>query len=164
MPRGGSRPGAGRPRGADAAAALEKIAREAEVVPVPGQRVLRPPLPQTPARKRAKERLEELLEIFIGAAAYHQPAIAAGGQPNPNADWDKFYQWSRLAMECADRVRPCQDPTFRALVVTMHGAASSADQQQQKLMAEADNVRRINDPVASSRVYHRIVSATRKTG
>jgi hypothetical protein len=68
-------------------------------------------------RKLAKERLEELLEIFLGAAAYHQPTIDPGAAPNENASWDGFEKWSRLAMDCAALAAKYQSPQFRAIMV-----------------------------------------------
>jgi len=74
-------------------------------------------------KKLGKERLEELMEIFIGATAYFQPTITPG-VPSTTGDWDKFEKWARLAMECAAKLAPYQSPTFRAIVVAPPPAES----------------------------------------
>ena len=57
----------------------------------------------------AKDRLVELTEMAMGAAAYFQP-----GPANPNADWDKFEVWIELAGNLAAEAVKYQSPTFLA--------------------------------------------------
>lgn len=105
MPKGGARPGAGRPPGPSRATVEKALIAERTVQEA-----------RATGKKLGKERLEELMEIFIGATAYFQPALAAGAQ-NANANWDKFEKWARLAMECAAKLTPYQSPTFRAIAI-----------------------------------------------
>jgi hypothetical protein len=101
----------------------------------------------------AKERLEELTETFMGATAHFQPTIAIGAKPNPNEDWVMFEKWGRLAMECAAKLAPYQSPTFRAVMVSAPLPARPED--------NLSSVIPMDDPVAASRIYCRIVSASR---
>jgi hypothetical protein len=138
--RGGARPGAGRPQGPSRATIERALIAERTVQSA-----------KATGNKLAKERLEELMEIFIGATAYFQPTVAIGTQPNPNQDWGEFEKWGRLAMECAAKLAPYQSPTFRAVMVSAPPPAQPE--------GNLNNVFPIGDPVAAARTYRRIVSA-----
>lgn len=118
---------------------------------------LTPPAPASaPApvqRKLMRERLEELAEICIGAAAHFQPA-GAGQRPNPNENWGEFRQWIEIAIKAADKAADYQSPKYRAIAV-------AAAPPEPKAVSKGDgNVIPINDPVAAARIYRRIVSAS----
>lgn len=104
-------------------------------------------------RKLMRERLEELAEICIGAAAFFQPA-AQGQRPNPHENWGEFHKWVETAIKAADKAADYQSPKYRAIAV-----ASAAPEPKQVGKGDG-NVIPINDPVAAARVYRRIVSAS----
>jgi hypothetical protein len=107
----------------------------------------------TERRKLGKERLEDLLEIAIGATAYFQPTLKSGVEQNQNADWAQFQKWFQIAHAVAATVSPFQSPTFRAIMVA---APPPKDDENRN----SDYVVPLNDPVAAMRVYRRIVSAS----
>ena len=156
MPRG-AKPGerrGGRGKGTLNKATLESLERERirsqiDVATAGAERTITQA--QAIGRKLAKDRLEELTEIFIGAAAYFQPRSSAIGEANQNADWDKFEKWGRLAMDCASKLAPYQSPTFRAIMVS----APPPPREEDKL----GNVISLSDPIGAARVYRRIVTS-----
>jgi hypothetical protein len=107
----------------------ETVAK-AEVLAPPGT-----PTEVVAHRKLAKERLEDLLELFVGAAAYYQPA-ALGGQTRPavgqKEDWEQFARWGKLAMDCAKEAAKYQSPTFRAIVVAPAPDANADSNRRMK--------------------------------
>jgi hypothetical protein len=107
----------------------------------------------TERRKLGKERLEELLEIAVGATAYFQPTLKNGVERNPNADWTQFQKWFQIAHAVAATVSPFQSPTFRAIMVAAPPPKHDEDRK-------SGDVIPLNDPVAASRIYRRIVSAS----
>ena len=112
-------------------------------------------LPRPTTHKLAKERLRELMEIFIGAAAHFQPSVRPGDAPKPHGDWNRFMEFGRLGMECAAKLAPYESPTFRAIMVTHGGSAADAPAPAKHPGAE---VIPLNDAVGASRVYRMIVS------
>jgi hypothetical protein len=104
-------------------------------------------------RKLGKERLEELLEIAIGATAFFQPTLKNGVEQNPNADWTQFQKWFQIAHAVAATVSPFQSPTFRAIMVAAQPTRHDEDRK-------SGDVIPLNDPVAAARIYHRIMSAS----
>ncbi len=124
MPRGGSRPGAGRPLGTLSPSTLDAIAREAHLPPPPGpgtpSPVLYPPK-VTPQVRRAKEYLEWLMVQAIALAAYYKPDQPVRGQQLTGGDIELYQRWSNIAASYCQRLMPYQDPTFRAILVTTAG-------------------------------------------
>jgi hypothetical protein len=103
-------------------------------------------------RKLGRERLEELLEIAIGATAFFQPGLKNGVEQNQNADWAQFQKWFQIAHAVAATVSPFQSPTFRAIMVAAPPPKHDED-------LRSGDVIPLNDPVAAARIYRRIVSA-----
>lgn len=68
-------------------------------------------------QRLAKDRLAELLDIFLGAAAYYQPTIDPTARANTNGNWDDFAKWSGMAMQCAGMLAKYQSPQFRAILL-----------------------------------------------
>jgi hypothetical protein len=107
-------------------------------------------------QKKATEVLNDLMQTSMSFAARYQARIIAATdqQREPTAD-DLAHFWK--AMECAGTfakaLAPFQDPTFKAIQVTMAPPAG----QDMPLHESADNVVTIDDPVALARVYQRMV-------
>jgi hypothetical protein len=75
------------------------------------------------------------------------------GEPaNPNADVEQYEKWARLAVDCAQKLTPFQSPSFRAIMV----AASPPSRDED---GESGNIIPLDDPIAASRIYRRIMSA-----
>jgi hypothetical protein len=130
--RGGARPGAGRPEGPSKATIERALIAERAVENAKGA-----------GRKLAKEILDDFMNRFAKMAEKYQN--------QPKAE-DKFEKWARLTVDTATRLAPFQSPTFRAVAVTVPPPARTE--------VDLTNVIPLDDPVAASRVYHRIVSAS----
>jgi hypothetical protein len=113
MPRGGARPNSGRKRGSRNKRSIGLAERMAEArAALPASPV--PPLPQD--KRLARDVLEDFMLTFADMAAHYQPRML-GQRPNPHADEERFWKFSRFAVYCASALAPYQSPTFRAIVV-----------------------------------------------
>ncbi len=102
-PRGGPRPGAGRPFGTknpetlarEAAAELQRqgVARDEQGVTV----------------------LTQLMKAFVNLTVKYNPLDPG----NPNQNEDKFEKWATLAMEAATRKAPYESYKFKAVAHTL---------------------------------------------
>jgi hypothetical protein len=76
----------------------------------------------TESRKRgqklAREVLDDLMHIFLGMAARHQP-VSAGMQLQPGQEPNegKFVQYAVLARDTAKELAPFQSPKFKSIEV-----------------------------------------------
>lgn len=85
-------------------------------------------------RPLAKDRLDELLDVALGAMQRHQPvtaemverARAAGNKAvkESRGDWNGFGDWWDRAALAAKSLAPFQSPTYRAIVVAQAGEGS----------------------------------------
>lgn len=135
-------PGSGRARGTKNRATIEKerIAAEIAARTVADARVA--------GRKLGKDILDDFANLFYSMAAKFQANL-------PN-DEDKFLRYAGLAVDCAHKLAPFQSPTFRAVAIVAPAP------QDVRPGAVIDNVIPLNDPIATARVYRRLVSASRK--
>lgn len=111
-------------------------------------------------RPLARDRLDELLDVALGAMQRHQPVTKemvdrarAAGNANvkeSKGDWDGFGDWWDRAAFAAKALAPYQSATYKAIAVQMAPIAEPA-------RAPADNVRQIDDSNAVSRVYLRVM-------
>lgn len=74
-------------------------------------------------KKLAKERLAEMLDMFIGMAAVFQPdnprqVAVDPSKSNPHADEERFLTYIREAKQVAIALAPYQSPTFRAIAIS----------------------------------------------
>lgn len=138
--------GPGRPKGTPNKRTVQKIIEASQQVTEIKRK----------GQKKATEVLNDLMQTSLSFAARYQARIIAATekQKEPAAD-DMTYFWK--AMECAGTfakaLAPFQDPTFKAIQVTMAPPAG----QETPLREIDDNVVTIDDPVALARVYQRMV-------
>jgi hypothetical protein len=104
-----------------------------------------------PGRRKAINVLDELMQVYAGMAAHVQPR-PPHLPPNPYANEALFHEYARLAGYFADRLAPYQSPTFRAVAVTIPAAPAAA------VVESEDNVINLDDPIALSRVYRRMIA------
>jgi hypothetical protein len=71
----------------------------------------------SPAKKLARDVIQDFMLHFAGMTAYYQPR-PPGAALNPNADEGKFFAYAELAIKCASWLAPYQSPTYRAIEVT----------------------------------------------
>ena len=160
MPRGGTRPGAGGPKGPrgpqkktiEKALIAEQVIKRAEMT----------------GEKLAKEVLNEFMQLFAGMAASVQPLppgmALPPGRAKPNER--KFEKWARLAVETATALAKYQSPTFRAVALTAPttpGAGTGQAGDGAKLI-EGKIIVNDKDPIGASRVYRQIVAASGRRG
>ncbi len=143
MPKGGARPGAGRPKGPGKAKREQAIIAEQIMARA-----------EMRGEKLAKEVLNDFMKLFAGMAATAQPlpdgmAIPQGRKP----DQEDFDKYARLAVETAAKLAPYQSPTFKAVAVSVQGIGD------QVKTIDADNVIQLNDPIAAARVYRNMMTA-----
>ena len=123
---GGLRQGAGRPKGKQNKATLERIERErmAEQIataaghPGTGAAIAKAMDKNHPL---ARTELEEVLPILKGIVAHFQKipfAASRAGQIGNKSDWDTFRTWLVLFIDTCTKLAPYQSPTFRAIAVT----------------------------------------------
>jgi hypothetical protein len=137
--------------------AQERTRLAAEIAASMGKPLTNPAPAGAPApmqRVLMKDRLCELAEIAIGAAAFHQPS-APGQRENPNANWGEFRAWVELASKIVDKAADFQSPKYRAVLM------GPVPEERPVRPITDGNVIDINDPIAASRVYARIVSASK---
>ena len=112
---------------------------------------------KTGKKRLAIEVLYEMMMAAAGAATVHQPVtpemIARGVPAKPEATWENFREWVHLASWCAAHLAKYETPMLRAIMVSMPGQAV------EKSGPIIDNVIRLKDPNAASRVYAQIVTA-----
>lgn len=114
----------GRPKGAKNKTTIERNRIAAEIA---ARTVIDA---KTTGKKLAKEVLDDLMHLFVGMAAHHQPTPpgappVAGARP----DEARFEKYARLALETARALASYQSPTFRAIVVA---PAPDANQPEQR--------------------------------
>lgn len=140
--------------------AQERTRLAAEIAASMGKPLTQPAPAGAPAqvqRVLMKDRLCELAEIAIGAAAHFQPTLG-DGKPNPHGDWAEFKGWVDLASKIADKAADYQSPKFRAVMV------AAAVEERPMRSGSDGNIISIDDPIAAARVYARIVSASKGGG
>jgi hypothetical protein len=112
-------------------------------------------------RPLAKDRLDELLDVALGAMQRHQPvtrdmvqrARAAGNTAvkESKGDWGGFGDWWDRAAFAAKALAPYQSPQLKAIAMQM------APPPEPTKVPEPANVHQIDDANAASRVYLRTV-------
>src|SRR5258708_9486706 len=105
--------------------------------------------------KRAKDVLEDFMNVFASMAAHHQPA-PPGHLPNQNEDKAEFYRNAEFAIDCAAKLASYQSPTFKAIMVAPPPPPPPAPPTID------GEVVRIDDPVVLGNIYRRMVTAVRK--
>jgi hypothetical protein len=117
-------------------------------------------------RPLAKDRLDELLSIALGAMMAHQPitkemakkARASGNRTvkESRGDWSGFGEWWDRAAYAAKELAKYQSPTYKAVSVeTPHQAGS-------RTFGDIGKFVRTGDPVAASRIYREFIMAPRQ--
>jgi len=107
-------------------------------------------------KKLGKDVLEEWMMRFGALANRYEPIgkRVKGRKP----DEAKFLRYAELTVTTAKALADFQSPKFRAIMV-----AASPDQQpgMRDITPAADNVLQIKDPIATARVYQRMVKQVR---
>jgi hypothetical protein len=75
-------------------------------------------------------------------------------------DEEKFVVYSKLAIQAASVLAPFESPTYRAVAVTDGAIPQASAARPGKARPESDAVPFPRDPVAASRLYLRMMSAT----
>lgn len=139
--RGGSRPGAGHPKGVRQATIDKAIMAEMAVVDA-----------KLNGKPLAKDVLQQFMELFAGMAAAYQP-LPPGAPPDPRRvpDEGRFDKYARLTVEVASILLPTQTPSLRAIQVFQPAGPAPAK--------PGDNAKLIDvkDANAVSREYQRII-------
>lgn len=107
-------------------------------------------------KKLAKEILEDFMHLFTRRAQAYAGAgveILSGVKRMKKND-DKFLLYAKLAVDVARDLADFQSPKFRAIMVSAPGVPN---QPMKDVTPGADNVHRINDPIAAARVYQQTV-------
>ncbi len=148
MPRGGQRPNAGRKRGSLNRRSIGLAERMVGV----GTTSSPSPVPQQPqSNPLARDILEDFMLRYADMALYHQPR-PADQSPNPYADEEKFFRYSRFVLRFASALAPYQSPTLRTIVVAPpptndSGEASKFFEDRSKPI----------DPIEATRMYRRLM-------
>jgi len=111
-------------------------------------------------KKLAKDVLEDYVQAFAGMAAVYQNRIALAFQKNETpsrADLDGFEKWGGMTAKFAGDLAAFQSPKFKAIAVM----TPPPELNPAKPKPGDDNVVTIDDPVAMSRVYARMVKQVR---
>jgi hypothetical protein len=116
-------------------------------------------------RPLAKDRLDELLDVALGAMQQFQPvtkemverAHAVGNTKvkESKGDWVGFGSWWDRAVFAAKELAKYQSPQLKALAMVQTPEPLSA-------AANKDSALRLNDPVRASRVYQEFMRAPRQ--
>jgi hypothetical protein len=166
MAGGGSRPG--ERRGGRKKGALNKATRERMEM---ARRELDAAATGKARRPLAKERLEELFDISLGAMRLHQevtPEMAARAHAAGNTDvvvragdWDRFGEWWDRAFYVGEKLMRTQTPYLRALMVGVQGvgeAAGAPAESAKVVEATVDTDVEIDDAATrSQQTYLRLV-------
>ena len=117
-------------------------------------------------RPLAKDRLDELLGIAMGAMAAHQPitkdmakkARALGNKTvsESRGNWGGFGDWWDRAAYAAKELAKYQSPTYKAVSVETPLPSGSSP------VRDFDNFVRTGDPVRASRIYQQFMAAPRQ--
>jgi hypothetical protein len=119
-------------------------------------------------RPLAIARLEELLDISIGAMRAHQQVTtemvekaAATGKKitESRGDWDKFGDWFDRAAYVAGKIMKTQTPELKAVMLA---AAPNPAAREIAAQALGGNVVRLGSPVAASRAYQQLMHQPRQ--
>lgn len=106
-------------------------------------------------QKKATEVLNDLMQTSMSFAARYQGKILTTTQSNQEPKPDDLANFWK-AMECAGAfakaLAPFQDPTFKAISVSMAPTAPAAPMKQVE-----GKVVQLDDPVALARVYSQMV-------
>ena len=129
MPRGGSKPGAGRggrKPGIKNKLTIEREALAAQAI-IDGAKKHGAPV-------IGKDVLERLVRVAEQAVYLHQPTTEAeklkGVQPNPDGDWERFGDWFDRTAFVAKELAKYQSPTFKAVMVSTSPGESNPPQKQ----------------------------------
>lgn len=152
MPRG-AKPGerrGGRGKGAkNVKTLLKEITKE-----VVGQELRKTAVK---GHKRAVEVLSELMHVTYGLAGKIQQqaseASARGLPFTPVENDERFWKCVDVAAQCAARLAPFQNPTFRA--VALMNEAPPPDNTAQNLL----DLQAVKDPQEATQVYLRLIRA-----
>lgn len=115
MGRGGVRPGQGRKPGSKNKKTIEREKMEAEKAAAALAAV---DLKRHRGQRLAVEVLEDMMTLFYGLVARHQPWPKEQGK-NPHEDIRLFKEYSKLATTTAAELAQYQQPKFRAVMVAM---------------------------------------------
>jgi hypothetical protein len=117
-------------------------------------------------RPLAKDRLDELLGIALGAMTAHQPitkemvkkARASGNRTvkESRGNWGGFGEWWDRAAYAAKELAKYQSPTYKAVSVETPRPSGSAT------FGNFNKVERLGDPVRASRIYQQFMVAPRQ--
>jgi hypothetical protein len=113
-------------------------------------------------QKKATEVLNDLMQTSMSFAARYQKRImdttTAGTEPGQE-DLDRFWKAMECAGTFAKALAPFQDPTFKAIAVSMaptipQGAAAQPGDGAKEIKGR---VVKLDDPVALGRLYQQMV-------
>jgi hypothetical protein len=117
-------------------------------------------------RPLAKDRLDELLEIALGAMTAHQPitrdmvkkARALGNKTvkESRGNWTDFGEWWDRAAYVAKELAKFQSPTYKAVSV------ETPRQSGLPPVRDFNTFVRTGDPVRASRIYQEVMAAPRQ--
>jgi hypothetical protein len=106
-------------------------------------------------QKKATEVLNDLMHIAMGMTAKYQQRLLAAdrnNQPYVLEDYERFMQGMQMAGIFARELAPFQDPKYSTIKVQMPEPMTPGDGAR-----EVGNVTVIDDAVAATRVYQRLI-------
>lgn len=110
-------------------------------------------------RKLAVEHMQDYIGVLAGMAAYYQPTFPGMSQQNPHGDPAEFERWFGPFLDLAKALANYESPKMRDVMIT------AVPLREAPVAPTIDgNVISINDPVALSRVYRRMIQAPKKVG
>lgn len=149
MPRGGYRPGAGRPHGAKSKATIEREEKARLEMEAARDKSI------ATGAKLAKEVIEDFMQFAAGVATTYQPT-----KNNETADETKFLVWAKLAVGWATDLAPYQSPTYKAVAVTEVPPAPAIPVPSQ--IPDGTNVVPLMDEAAACEARQRMIRANPK--
>lgn len=140
MPKGGRRPGAGRPPGPSKARTERALIAEQTIARA-----------EMRGEKLAKEVLNDFMKLFAGMAGAHQP-FPPGTPANPYENRDLFDRYARLAVATASELASYQSPTFKAIAISAPPPESNGPRPTAQIID-------INSPAVLQRAYQRMLAS-----
>ena len=161
MPKVGTYPRGGRPKGVKNKTTIERERLEIEALQSRARSIVLKPLAKDELEALIPE-AKELIGVVKGAVAGFQRAAMTALPGSPDFDaaaWERLQDWMALyaevlhkAAQIAHKAADFQSPKFKAIAVDMRSSTGPAP-----ATIGADNVRRIDDPNAAARVYLQVV-------